>query len=155
MDNQPDQQLIQTYLEIVATDNYEGFTSLLTDDCIFSLMPIGYTVRGRQEIANFVEMAGNSRRHDAQAQVRISNWFTDGQQLCVEYDHTAIVKALQIRMKIDGYCWVFRIRDGKFDAIREYINPSHLSMSLLTIILLRFLPLLIGWRIRRKSRIAE
>ncbi len=135
------ENLIQRYLKIVATDDYADFGSLLTDDCTFSLMPIGHTVTGRQEIMAFVEMAGGSRNHDERSQVVVNNWFTDGRYLCMEYEHTAIVKALHLRIKIDGYCWVFRIREGKFDAIREYINPSHLFMSLLLAIMLRFLPI--------------
>ena len=52
-----------------------------------------------------------------------------GQYFCVEYDHTAIVKRLHYRMQIDGYCWVFHIREGKFDAIREYIILPRLSWA--------------------------
>ncbi len=142
------ENLIQRYLNIVATDDYADFGSLLTDDCTFSLMPIGHTVAGRQEIMAFVEMAGGSRSHDERSQVVVNNWFTDGRCLCVEYEHTAIVKPLRLRIKIDGYCWVFQIRDGKFDAIREYINPSHPFMSFLLAIMLRFLPMIL----RRKTQ---
>ena len=135
------EKLIQAYLEIVSTDNYADFGTLLTDDCTFSLMPGGCTFNGRQEIMAFVNTAGDRRNHDERAKVAIRSWFTDGNNLCVEYDHTAIVKALRLRVKIDGYCWVFHIRDGKFDAIREYINPSHLLMSWFLVFGLRFLPI--------------
>jgi hypothetical protein len=47
---------------------------------------------------------------------------------------------------IDGYCLVFHIRDGKFDAIREYINPSNLVTSLLVVLLLRLLPVIAARR---------
>ncbi len=43
MSTEDHSKLIQTYLEIVATDNYEHFGTLLTEDCTFSLMPIGHT----------------------------------------------------------------------------------------------------------------
>ena len=140
--------LIHTYLEIVATDKYERFGTLLTEDCTFSLMPIGHTFTGREDIMAFVGTAGGSRTHEKQSQVVIKQWFTDGEYLCVEYDHTAIVKRLHARIQIDGYCWVFHIRDGYFDAIREYINPSRLSMGLLIVFVLRLLP----WVARRKAR---
>jgi ketosteroid isomerase-like protein len=148
--SQDQEQLIQTYLEIVATDNYERFGTLLTEDCTFTLMPIGHTFQGREEITAFVRTAGGSRTHTEQSKVHIKNWFTDGQYLCVEYDHTAILQQLHYRMQIDGYCWVFHIRDGKFDAIREYINPSRLSMSFLTVFLLRLLPWISRWQARSK-----
>ena len=144
------EKLIHAYLEIVATDDYEDFGTLLTDDCTFSLMPIGYTFKGRQDIMAFVETAGDRRTHDEQSKVVIRNWFTDGPYLCVEYDHTALVKALHFRMKVDGYCWVFHIRDGKFDTIREYINPSRLSISFFTVFVLRLLPLIARLKARRK-----
>jgi hypothetical protein len=47
---------------------------------------------------------------------------------------------------IDGYCLVFHIRDGKFDVIREYINPSNLVTSLLVVLLLRLLPVIAARR---------
>ena len=43
-------------------------------------------------------------------------------------------------MTIDGYCIVFHMVDGKFDAIREYINPSSIVISVLTTFVLRILP---------------
>ncbi len=150
MSTEDHSKLIQTYLEIVATDNYEHFGTLLTEDCTFSLMPIGHTFKGREEIMAFVGTAGGSRTHDEQSKVVIKNWFTDGKYLCVEYDHTAIVKRLHYRAKIDGYCWVFHIRDSKFDAIREYINPSRLSMGFLTVFVLRLLPWVSRWKARSK-----
>jgi len=59
--SQANEALIQAYLEIVATDDYKDFGTLLTNDCTFSLMPIGYTFKGRQEVMAFAETAGNRR----------------------------------------------------------------------------------------------
>jgi len=144
------EKLIHAYLEIVTTDDYENFGTLLTDDCTFSLMPSGHTFRGHKNIMALVELAGGSRTHDKQSKVVIKNWFSDGHYLCVEYDHTAIVQALHYRVKIDGYCWVFHMCDGKFDELREYINPSRLSMSFVTVFVLRLLPLVARLKARRK-----
>lgn len=149
--SQANETLIQTYLEMVASDDYQDFGTLLTDDCTFSLMPIGYTLRGRQEVMAFVETAGNRRRHDEQSEVVISHWFTDGDSLCVEYEHGLIVKALHLRSKIDGYCLVFHMREGKFDAVREYINPSGLLWVFFTVIVLRLFPLIARMKVRRRG----
>src|SRR5258708_11034918 len=140
--SQANEALIQAYLEIVATDDYKDFGTLLTDDCTFSLMPIGYTFKGRQEVMAFVETAGNRRRHDKQSNIVIRNQFTDGDYLCVEYEHSLIINALHVRSKIDGYCLVFHFRDEKVDAVREYINPSRLPCGFFTVIVLRLLPLI-------------
>lgn len=50
---------------------------------------------------------------------------------------------------IDGYCLVFHMRDGRFDQIREYINPSGLAIGLLTTYVLRVLPLAAKIQARR------
>jgi len=144
--------LIQAYLDIVATDDYKHFGALLTDDCTFSLMPIGYTFRGLQEVMAFVETAGNQRRHDNQSKVVITNQFTDGEQLCVEYEHSLIIKGLHVQSKIDGYCLVLHFRDGKFDAIREYINPSRLPWVFYTVVILRIFPLIARAKVQRQER---
>jgi len=149
--SQSNEALIQAYLQIVATDDYQNFGTLLTDDCTFSLMPIGYTFRGREEVMAFAETAGNRRRHDDQSKVVISQWFTDGDSLCVEYEHSFMMKALHVRSKIDGYCLVFHMRDGKFDAVREYINPSRLTWVFFTVIVLRLFPLIARWKARRRG----
>src|SRR5246500_3852987 len=132
--------LIERYLAIVADDDYERFGELLTDDCRFSLMPIGHTWHGRDNVMSAVLAAGRSRTHDSGSRVNVTNWFTNDEYLVVEYEHAALVGG--IRVKIDGYCWVFHIRDGRFDSMREYINPSNAGMSILLSLVLRTYPLL-------------
>jgi ketosteroid isomerase-like protein len=139
-------RLIQRYLAIVATDDYEQFGELLTDDCRFTLMPIGHTWRGRNNVMSAVMAAGNRRTHDSRSKVNITNWFTNNEYLVVEYEHAARVRGIPV--KIDGYCWVFHIRDGRFDSMREYINPSNAGMSILLSLVLRAYPLLA----RRRAR---
>jgi ketosteroid isomerase-like protein len=138
--------LIERYLAIVANDDYERFGELLTDDCSFTLMPIGHTWRGHDNVMSAVVAAGRSRTHDSRSKVDITNWFTNDEYLVVEYEHTALVGG--VRVKIDGYCWVFHIRDGRFDSMREYINPSNPVTSILLSLVLRAYP----FRARRKAR---
>lgn len=132
--------LIDTYFGIVATDAYERFSDIITDDCSFSLMPIGHTFKGKKEVMRFVRTSGVTRRHDSRSKIVITNWFATDDHLCVEYEHYAIVKIFKLRIRIDGYCLVFHMVDGKFDAIREYINPSSIATSVLTTFVLRALP---------------
>jgi uncharacterized protein (TIGR02246 family) len=137
-------RLIERYLAIVADDDYERFGELLTDDCTFTLMPIGHAWRGRDNVMSAVMAAGSRRTHDSQSKVTITNWFTNNEYLVVEYEHGALVGG--VRVKIDGYCWVFHIRDGRFDSMREYINPSSAGTSILLSLVLRAYPLLARWR---------
>lgn len=134
-------ELIDEYLRIVAADDYPAFGALLTDDCRFTLMPSGRTWTGRDRVMRFVAAAGRSRSHDERSHVTVTNWFSDGEHLAVEYEHRAIV--LGRRLKIDGYCWVFHIREARFDEVREYLNPSGLVLGLVMPILLRLAPLLL------------
>jgi uncharacterized protein (TIGR02246 family) len=138
--------LIERYLAIVANDDYERFGELVTDDCCFTLMPIGHTWSGRDNVISAVVAAGRSRTHDSRSNVNITNWFTNDEYLVVEYEHAALVGG--VRVKIDGYCWVFHIRDGRFDSMREYIDPSNLATSILLSLVLRAYPFLARWRAR-------
>lgn len=140
--------LIERYLAIVASDDYQRFGELLTDNCTFTLMPIGHTWTGRDNVMSAVTAAGRIRTHDNRSRVNITNWLTNGEYLVVEYEHGALVGG--VRLKIDGYCWVFHIRDGRFDSMREYINPSNPATSMVLSLVLRAHPFLS----RRKARAA-
>ena len=135
--------LIERYLDIVASDDYEGFDELLTDDCAFTLMPIGHTWSGRDNVISAVTAAGRSRTHDSRSRVNVTNWFANDEYLVVEYEHSAL--GVGIRVKIDGYCWIFHIRDGRFHSMREYINPSGAATSVLLNVVLRAYPFLARW----------
>jgi ketosteroid isomerase-like protein len=146
-----DNELVNKYLQMVAADDYEHFDEVITDDCVFDLKFIGHAFRGRNDVMDFVRTAGGSRTHDNQSTITFTNLMISGDYACVEYEHEFIVKALRIRRKIDGYCLVFHMRDGRFDEIREYINPSSALMSLLVIYGLRLLPLLSRLRGYRRA----
>ncbi|OBI14662.1 hypothetical protein A5712_03185 [Mycobacterium sp. E2327] len=142
--------LIERYLAIVADDDYQRFGELLTDDCTFTLMPIGHTWAGRDNVMNAVLAAGSRRTHDSQSKVSVTNWFTNNDHFVVEYEHGALVAG--VRVRIDGYCWIFHIRDGRFDSMREYINPSGAGLTILLSLVLRAYPLLARWRARGRLR---
>src|SRR6201998_3819565 len=136
--------LIERYLTIVADDDYERFGELLTDDCSFTLMPIGHTWTGRDKVMSAVMAAGSRRTHDSQSKVKVTNWFANNEYLVVEYQHGALVGGVVVN--IAGYCWGFDVRDG--DSMREYINPSGAGTSVLLNLVLRAYPLLARWRAR-------
>ena len=143
------EQLIQAYFRMVEEDDYAGVGSVLTDDATWTIMPIGHTWTGRRAIESMAVAAGRKRRHDERSHVEIKNWFTDGEHACVEYTHKLIVRGLGRRLTADGYCFVFHMRDGRFDAIREYINPPNIAAGLLMYILLPLLPYMSRRRLAR------
>jgi len=125
---------------MVEEDDYAAVGSILTEDATWTIVPIGYTWSGRRAIESMALAAGRKRRHDERSHVEIKNWFTDGEHLCVEYKHKLIVGGLRLRLTIDGYCFVFHMRDGRFDTVREYINPPNIAVGLIMHVLLSVLP---------------
>jgi ketosteroid isomerase-like protein len=143
------EQLIEAYFRTVEEDDYAGLGSILTDDATWTIVPVGYTWTGRRAIESMAMAAGRTRRHDQRSNIEIKNWFTDGEHLCVEYKHRLIVGRLGLRLAVDGYCLVFHMRDGRFDAIREYINPPNIAAGLMMYVLLPLLPYLSRRRLKR------
>ncbi len=150
MISKANETLIQEYLEIAAvSDDIDLWTKLITDDCVFVLMPGGYTFRGSEEVALFAKTSGGIRTHDEENTIRITNWFTDGENLCAEYTHGFnSLFGLPIKMKAAGsFCLVFHMRDGKFDSIHEHIDTGGIFQGLLAGFILGFL----AWRTKMKS----
>ncbi len=134
-------KLIKEYLDIAvnASENIERFSKLLSDDCTWYITPPGLTFRGKEDVSSFSKMAMGSRSHNQDSKVEIRNWFTDGDNFCVEYFHGAIITRLRIRVT-ENVCLVCHMSDGKFDRIHEYVDTSR---SLLISLGLRLLPLMI------------
>ncbi|MFD0366067.1 nuclear transport factor 2 family protein [Nocardia sp. GCM10030253] len=143
------EDLIERYLEVVANHDYERFGELLTDDCEFTLVPIGHTWRGRADVVGALTVSGNTNSHNGRSMVQITNWFTNDEYVVVEYERGAIVGG--VRLNIDGYCWIAHIRDGRFDSIREYINPSNPGIAILLSFVLRGYPRLTRRKMKNQA----
>jgi hypothetical protein len=92
-------------------------------------------------------MAMGSRGHTAVYQIEVRNWFTDGERLCVEYDHAAVVTPLRLKVN-EHVCLVCQMHEGKFDRIHEYVDTSQ---SILIGLGLRFLPLILKVRSLKRA----
>jgi len=139
--SQANERLIHEYLDVAAHDseNLERTMELMTDDCVWVMEPTGDTYCGSEELRAFVAGAMSSRTHSGQYGIQITNWFTDGEHLCVEYTHGAILTGTGVKIKKDvlRYCITFHMRDGKFDWVHEYINATTFLTRLLIPLLLR------------------
>ncbi len=141
--NPANEVLIQQYLEIATvTDDMEHFARLITDDCAWVMMPTGHAFQGLRQVSALARFAGGTRVHDEENKVTILNWFSDGENFCVEYQHKAIVKRLRIRGRIN-ICLVCHMRGGKFDRIHEYIHAHGMLFKLVMGLGLRALPLMV------------
>ncbi len=131
--------LVQAYLDLAAHDseNLNRMLSLLTDDCVWVMEPTGDTFQGKEELRSFISTAMGSRSHQDGYQVEIGSWFTDGESLCVEYTHGAVLSGaysggLKPAIKPGSlrYCLTFHMRQGKFDQVHEYVNPTSFLLTL-------------------------
>jgi ketosteroid isomerase-like protein len=145
--------LIQDYLTIATvTDDMGRFAQLLTDDCVWVMEPTGHAFTGAAQVAALARTAGGTRVHDDTYRVRVSNWFTDGENFCVEYQHAAIIKQLPIKGEIT-ICLVCHMRNGKFDRIHEYVHARGAAFKVIMSVGLRILPLLVNRNLSRLPRV--
>ena len=134
--SEPNARLIKEYLEIAvdAPEDLDRFSRLLSDDCTWRVVPPGVTFNGIGQVKSFAGMAMGSRAHDEENKVKISNWFADGDNFCVQYFHCAIITRFRIKVK-ENVCLVCHMQDGKFDRIHEYVDSGSIWISLGLILL--------------------
>jgi hypothetical protein len=144
--------LIQAYLDIATkTDDMNHFSQLITQDCVWVMMPTGHAFTGYAQVSTLAKLAGGTRRHNDAYKVEILNWWTDGEQFCVEYQHGAILKRLPIRGTIN-ICLVCHMREGQFDRIHEYVHAHGILFKLVMSLGLRSLPLLVNRKVSQQTR---
>jgi ketosteroid isomerase-like protein len=147
--------LIQEYLRIATvTDDMDRFSQLLTEDCVWVMMPTGHAFRGFEQVSALAKTAGGTRTHDEAHRVTILNWFAQGDDFCVEYQHGAVIKRLGVSGAIN-ICLVCHMREGKFERVHEYVHAHGLLFKLVMWIGLRFLPLMVKARARPKPSRGE
>jgi hypothetical protein len=150
--SQENEALIQTYLEIATnTDDMEQFSGLIAGDCVWVMMPTGHAFKGYAQVSTLAKRAGGTRVHNEAYRVKILNWWTDGEQFCVEYQHGAIIKRLPIKGTIN-ICLVCHMREGKFDRVHEYVHAHGLLLKLVMSLGLRVLPLLVRRTLSQQTR---
>lgn len=134
-------KLIKEYLDIIINtpDNYVSFSKLLSDDCVWKIMPPGIIFNGVEQIGSFLKMVMSSRTRNINYKIQILNCFADRENFCVEYSHDAIITRLHIKL-VENVCLICHMQDGKFDSVHEYVDTSQ---SILIRIHLELLPLII------------
>ncbi len=145
--------LIKAYLEIAvnAPEDLDRFAKLLSEDCVWTIVPPGIAFEGKARVKAFTRMAMGSRTHNADYKIAIRNWFADGENFCVEYFHGAMITRFHIKV-VENVCLVCHMRNGEFDQIHEYVDTSK---SLLIRIGLMLLPLIVRARSLRDKLAAQ
>lgn len=135
--------LIHTYLDIATnTDDMEQFSHLIAENCVWVMMPTGHAFTGYTQVSALAKLAGGTRVHNDEYKVKILNWWTDGEQFCVEYQHGALLKRLPIKGTIT-ICLTCHMYEGQFDRVHEYIHAHGTLFKLVMSLGLRILPLLV------------
>jgi hypothetical protein len=130
--------LIEELLDVMTNDseNFERTMKLFTDDCVWVMESGGTEYHGIIEIKTFVKTAMSLRTHDKDKNTtEVTNCFSSGENVCIEYSHGMIGTESITRMLTTGfkgkipkgitrYCMTYHIRDGKFDRVHEYINTT-------------------------------
>jgi len=136
------EKLIKEYLDIAENDseNGERVSNIISDDCVWTLMPPGIAIVGGDSVKKFCRFAMGSRKHKDKENVKavIDNWFADEDSFCVEYYHAAIITVFKITV-IENVCLVCKMRDGKFCIVNEYVDTSR---SMLIWLGLKIMPLI-------------
>jgi hypothetical protein len=144
--------LIHTYLDIAThTDDMEQFSHLIAQDCVWVMMPTSHAFTGYAQVSTLAKLAEGTRLHNDEYKVKILNWWTNGEQFCVEYQHGAIIKRLPIRGTIN-ICLVCHMREGQFDRIHEYVHAHGILFKLVMSLGLRVLPLLVNRKVSQQMR---
>jgi len=120
------EKLIKEYLDIAENDseNMERFKNLLSDDCVWALMPPGMVIEDGESVKKFCAFAMGSRKHKgSDVKAKINNWFADEDNFCVEYYHAAIITVFRF-VVIENICLVCKMRNGQFCVVHEYVDTS-------------------------------
>lgn len=120
------ENLIKEYLDIAENDseNAMRFADILSDNCVWTLMPPGIAIEGGEAVRKFCSFAMGSRKHKGNnVKAIIDNWFADEDKFCVEYYHAAIITVFKITV-IENVCLVCKMKDGKFCVVNEYVDTS-------------------------------
>lgn len=141
------EKLVKEMLDLVANDseNLERTMKYLANDCVWIMEPGGTRYQGSREIGAFVEIAMSGRTHDKKHRIKITNWFANEDNLCIEYTHGAKLTGKftagfngGIKTGVSRYCITYHMRNGKIDIVHEYINATSFWYNLI-------LPFILGY----------
>ncbi len=99
-------------------------------------MATGETFRGIDEVRQVVLRSRDARKHTEEAHIELMNFFSseDQSQICIEYDHGAIITEEGARLfgkpaaagrRVDvKICHVCHVKNGKLDKVHEYFDTA-------------------------------
>jgi SnoaL-like domain len=121
---------------------------LLTADCTWEVVPWRYVARGQAEVRAFLGVASRTRTYrNAGQRIRIDNWFSDGEWMCVELTNIASPPGLPHLAVRQPICLTLHLTDRGADRVREYFQAPFLIDWLL-----RLVPLVTRWQLRAHRR---
>jgi hypothetical protein len=87
-------RIIQAWSDAARNDDAEKSLDKFIDaDCEWVMMATGETFRGIDEVKQMSLRSRDARKHTQEARIEFTNFFSsaDQSQICIEYDHRAII----------------------------------------------------------------
>ena len=145
MSSRTNEALVQEFIGAMRADDKEHVLRLISDDCVWQVVPWGYTASGYEEVAAFLGVAQSTRTHKEEKgqHIEINGWFTDGEHVCVEITNIASFSLFKSIKAAQRICLVLHMRNGKFDSVHEYFKaPFPISL------IIRLVPLVARLRLK-------
>lgn len=137
---QNNERIIQAWSDAARSDDVEKFLDEFIDaDCEWVMMATGETFRGIDEVRQMSLRSRDARKHTEEAHIEFTNFFSseDQSQICIEYDHEAIITEEGARLfgmpaavgrKVSvKICHVCHVKNGKLDRVHEYFDTAGLT----------------------------
>lgn len=127
------------------SENPHRMVQNLTEDCTWTIDPGGMAYVGLPEIRKFIDIAMASRgsKKNQPTKVTIYNWFSDGNQLCIEYGHVfSFAAGVPGLSKLIGntsmkHLNIYAMRDGKISSVHEYASSPFWWLNVAAQVLLK------------------
>lgn len=135
-------ELVQEIIDNLTNDSENPGRMLphLTDDCKWILYPGGTEYHGKAMIQKFITTAMASRggkpSDSPSAKVDVTNWFTQDDHLCIEYQHTFSfgnnipIFNNKVRDIMVKHCNIYSLQKGKISEVHEYTSSSRWWLNL-------------------------
>ncbi len=118
---------LRGYLDALVTGDLDRIAEFFAPDATWTIhgtLPFAGTHDGREAIMTFLATAVDGRFVPGTQQFRFGEVLAVGDIAILEWNVTGTATATGLQYDND-YCGLFTIRDGRIQAVREYLDTEH------------------------------
>ena len=123
------QAVLRRYVDAVAAGDVDTIRDLFAEDAIWRLdagdLPVSGTWTGREEIMNDFLAVAMSHYEPGSVELEITAMLAEGDQVVLQW--TSRARTRDGRGYENGCIGVFTVRDGRIQAVREYMDTLYAS----------------------------